>query len=185
MELRDLDVSHPVGTSAGLCGLWQPEAFVHVTDLDSWEDEVAEESALVRHIGAGHFVPINVGGDGAFQVIVRGRTGDTTLSEREARYRIVSSKPYLLVSNGELELGGLESIGSYSGVPKVRISLLEGAYSVVIHLIDWKAEPGGATIEGKPTPSALADFVVEISEALPEGASYRTKVETFERPSAH
>ena len=116
MELQDLESSYGVGTSAGLCGLWQPEAFSQVADLDSWEDEVADDSALIRHIGAGEFVPINVGGNGAFQVALRGRTSATVLSERETQYRLVSSKPYLLKSLGALELGGLESVGSYSGL---------------------------------------------------------------------
>jgi CdiI immunity protein len=88
MELQDLESSYGVGTSAGLCGLWQPEAFSQVADLDSWEDEVADDSALIRHIGAGDFVPINVGGNGAFQVALRGRTSATVLSERETQYRL-------------------------------------------------------------------------------------------------
>jgi hypothetical protein len=182
MELRDLKSSYGVGTSAGLCGLWQPEAFSQVTDLDTWEDEVAEDSALVRQIRAGGFVPINVGGSGAFQVALRGRSAETTLSDRQTRYRLVSSEPYLLVSHGDLELGGLESVGSYSGAPKVHIPLAEGSYSVVVHLLDWKAEPGSTDADGKPAADALPDFVVEISYALPAGSAYRSKVETFERP---
>jgi hypothetical protein len=183
MELQDLESSYGVGTSAGLCGLWQPEAFSQVAGLDSWEDEMADDSALIRHIGAGEFVPINVGGNGAFQIALRGRTSATVLSdEREAQYRLVPSEPYLLKSLGELELGGLESVGSYSGAPKIRIALAEGLYSVVFHLVDWKAEPGGADAAGKPTDNALPDFVVEISRELPPGSEYRTKVETFERP---
>jgi hypothetical protein len=43
MQLRDLDVSHAVVTSAGLFGIWRTSAFEHVSELDQWEDEVAEE----------------------------------------------------------------------------------------------------------------------------------------------
>jgi len=181
MELPELDVSYAVVTSAGMCGLWRSDAFSWVTNLDSWEDEVADDSALVRHINAGELVPINVGGDGAFQIALRGRVDPSTLSERESRYRLVSSEPYFLVSDGELELGGLESVGTYSGAPKVNIPLAKGNYSVVVHLVDWKAEPGAADSNGKPSADALPDFVIEVSEALPIGTSYRSKVQTFER----
>jgi hypothetical protein len=181
MDLQELDVSRTVPTNAGMSGIWQPEAFAHIADLDSWEDDVAEDSALVRHIRAGEFVPINVGGDGAFQIAVRGRTGPETLSEREVRYRLISSEPYLLVSHGMLELGGLESVGNYSGAAKSGIPLTAGRYEVIIHLIDWKAEPGAADSSGKSAANALPDFVVEISSAQQADIPYRSDVQTFER----
>jgi hypothetical protein len=46
MTEQPWEVSHPVATSAGMCALWQPEHFAHVTSLDLWEDEVAEDAAL-------------------------------------------------------------------------------------------------------------------------------------------
>jgi hypothetical protein len=181
VALQDLNVSSPAVSRAGMFGLWRPEAFAQVADLDSWEDEVADNSALVRHIGAGEFVPINIGADGAFQFALRGRIGATTLSNREAAYCMVTSEPYLLRSNGSVELGGLEAVGSYSGEPKVKIPLDGGAYSVVISLIDWKAEPGAANAQGKPTADALPDFIIEVSDAQIREIAYRSKVETFDR----
>ncbi len=51
-----------------------------------------------------------------------------------------------------------------------------------VHLIDWKAEPGGVTEDGDPTEGALADFVVEMSAELGHGLTYRTMLETFDNP---
>jgi hypothetical protein len=180
--LRELHISALVATSAGLCGLWQPQRFDHITELDMWEDEVADDAALAGHISAGAFVPINVGGDGAFQVELRGVEGPGRLTSRERTYLLVSSEPYLLVSEGSLELGGLEAVGGYSGADKIQVPLDAGRYSVIVHLIEWEAEPGSRDESGKPSASALPDFIVEIFEEPPGGLIYRSKVETFERP---
>lgn len=177
MSDRPFEASYVISTSAGLCGLWQPEHFGHVTSLDSWEDDVSEESALERHIIAGAFVPLNVGGDGSFQVTIR--TGART--SREARYTIVSSQPYLLISRGLVALGGLENVGSYAGGAE-EVSFTAGRYALVIHLIDWKAEPGSVADGGGPTESALPDFVVEVAPVTGLETAFRTKLETFDRP---
>lgn len=161
-------VSHLVSTDSGMCALWQPEHFDGVTSLDEWEDEVAEDAALERHIAAGAFVPVNVGGDGAFRVIVR--AGGLTHPERAVR--LVSSEPaYLLVSQGQVALGGLEDVGA-EGDP-ILLPLAAGRYSVTVHLIDWQAV-------ASPAEGALPDFVVEIG--ADSGAPYRASTESFDRP---
>lgn len=164
-------------TSAGMGGLWQPEHFEHVTSLDAWEDEVSEDLGLSRHIEAGAFVPLNVGGDGVFQVVLQesGRT------DRQARHTLVSSQPYLLISNGTLALGGLETVGSYIGGAHV-VQFKPGRFVVRVHLIDWKAEPNSMDENGKPTADALPDFVVEINLESAPLPAYRRSVQTFERP---
>jgi hypothetical protein len=181
MTQQPWEVSYAVATSAGMCALWQPEHFAHVTDLDSWEDEVAEDSALIRHMESGAFVPLNVGGDGAFQITVRGGSGNVELSDREASYVLVSSQPYLLDSRGAVALGGLESVGGAMRQDAIDIPVEEGRYSVTVYLLDWKAEPGSLATEGNPSVSALPDFLVELKEA-PAPGGYRTKVNTFDRP---
>jgi hypothetical protein len=165
--------SHVARTDAGMAALWQPEHFAAITDLDAWEDEVAEDERLTAHIRDGALVPLNVGGDGSFQVVVR----DGALSERESRYRLVSSQPYLLVSNGAVALGGLEDVGL--GEPTL-LPLDAGRYALTVHLIDWGAEPGARNPDGSPSAQALPDFVVEVGVA---GAGpYRSRTETFDRP---
>lgn len=181
MHLRDLSVSHAVATGAGLFGVWRPSAFDHVNELDQWEDEVADDTALERHISAGAFVPINIGGNGAFQVAVRGVEAPGGMSERERSHVLVTSEPYLLVSDGVLELGGLEAVGNYAGAEKVEIPLDRGRYAAVVHLVDWQAEPGSRGVDGNPSADALPDFIVDIFTEARGAAKYRTKVETFDR----
>jgi hypothetical protein len=174
------EVTSLVSTDAGMFGVWQPERFAAVTSLDDWEDEVADNASLVRHIEEGAFVPINIGADGAFRVAVRGGQELQGLNDREERHKLVSSELYLLQSRGEIVLGGLEAVGHYTGVEPTRIPLPAGRYSVAVHLIDWMAEPGSTLPTGDPTENALPDFVVQITEE--SGVfSYRTRVETFDR----
>jgi hypothetical protein len=164
-------------------GVWQPEHFAGVTSLDDWEDEVSEDEALLRHIEAGVFVPINIGGGGAYQFTVRHGDSVSGLTDRERAYRLVSSKPYLLIANGQTALGGLESVGQYSGVDPVKLPTDPGRYAVVIHLIDWKAEPNAADSNGEPTANAISDFVIEISPEL-EGQEFRSLLSTFDQPES-
>lgn len=178
MSNPTFEVSRVVSTGAGMCGIWQPEHFEHVTSLDAWEDEVSEPEALEGHTGVGAFVPLNVGGDGAFQLTLR--VGG--LNAREERYTLVSSEPYLLVSRGTVALGGLENVGPYGGGAD-EIALDAGRYMVVVHLIDWRAEPGSMGAEGKPIAAALPDFLVEMAPEAGVIPIYRQRVETFDRPS--
>jgi hypothetical protein len=173
-------VSQPVYTAAGMFGLWSPEAFDAVTSLDDWEDQVADDTALAIQIADGAFVPINIRTDGAFQFTVRDGGGVADLSERERRVTLVSSDPYVLVSKGRVLLGGIEEVGNYTGAPSVPIDLPSGRYSVRIHLIDWKAEPGAAQPDGTPNESALPDFIVQVSPESGAGP-FRTNVVTFDR----
>ncbi len=182
MSLLGLDVTRTVGTSAGMFALWRLSRFASVTDLDDWEDEVADDESLLEAVREGALVPINIGGDGAYQFTVRGVPALGGLMEREARYRLVSSQPYLLVSDGLVGLGGLEAVGEYTGADRLQVSLEPGRYEVQVHLIDWKAEPGAADADGKPTKDALGDFVIEISQQGSETSrQYRRSLETFSR----
>jgi hypothetical protein len=177
MTDRFLLGSYVASTDAGMCGLWRPEHFADVSSVGAWEDSVSDPAALEGHIRVGAFVPLNVGGDGAFQVTVR--AGERTA--REERYTLVSSEPYLLVSSGLLAVGGLEQVGTYGGGAE-EIPFPSGRYVARVHLLDWKSEPGSMADDGTPTESALPDFVVEIHPEAKQASAYRTSVETFERP---
>ncbi|MFJ3661910.1 hypothetical protein ACIPPM_15760 [Streptomyces sp. NPDC090119] len=182
MTLLDLDVTETVGTSAGMFALWRLSRFAEVVELDEWEDEVADEESLDEAIAEGALVPVNVGGDGVCQFTVRGVSALGGLTEREARYCLVSSQPYLLVSDGVVALGGLEAVGEYTGADRLQFSLAPGRYAVQAHLIDWKAEPGAADAAGNPTQDALGDFVIEICPEDPKNVGeYRKGVVTFPR----
>lgn len=179
MPTEGWELTRAVRTDAGMFGVWQPERFTGVTSLDEWEDEVSEDEALLRYIEAGVFVPINFGGGGAYQFTVRYGDQAGGLTEREGRYRLVSSKPYLLIARGQTALGGLEAVGQYSGIDPLVLPTEPGRYAVTIHLIDWKAEPGTADPDGKPTTRVLSDFIIEVSPDSGSG-EYRSLLATFD-----
>jgi hypothetical protein len=67
-----------------------------------------------------------VGADGVFEVLIRWGFSGSGITEREGRYVLVSSDPYLLVSPGVLYLGGLEEAGDLPGKDANRIELPRG-----------------------------------------------------------
>jgi hypothetical protein len=161
-----------------MCAIWQPETF-EFAEFEDWEDWATENEEIVNSIRAGSFVPINVGGDGVFQVIVRWNNG-AQLTEAERRCLVASSAPYLFISKGSFALGGLEDVGDAEFASTNQVMVDVGRYTVRIHLIDWKLDPESVAPSGKPTPTALPDFVVLLSED--EGGPYRTEIQSFERP---
>ncbi|GGM89391.1 MAG TPA: hypothetical protein VIL71_23595 [Spirillospora sp.] len=169
--------SYTVGTDAGMCCLWQPEHFAHVTSYDVWEDALGNDPAIERSIEAGAFVPLYLHSDGVYQVTLR--TGART--PREKRYTTASSEPYLLVSKGAVALSGIEAVGADLDAAET-IALAPGRYAVEVHLIDWQAEPGSTDADGNAVDGALPDFVVEISPEPDPAPPYRRTVETFDLP---
>lgn len=165
--------------------LWDPQRFEAVVDDDTWEDELLEDEDIVRHIQAGALVPLNVGGDGAFGVLVRSGTAATpaALTERESAHQLVASQPYHFVSRGRALVSGIEHVSGSVSDGVIEHSVSEGRYAVVIHLIDWQAETGSQDGRGRPVPGALPDFVVLINPAQPGQGSFRTAVRTFEAPN--
>jgi hypothetical protein len=145
-----------------MLGIWRTSTFGHMTDQDQWRADVADDHALAAQIAAGAFVPINVGGNGTFRVLVRGADSPGRFVKRERTYLLASSEPYLLISDGALELGGIECVGGLAGGETTAIPLDSGRYGVVVHSLDWQAEPGSHTANGEPSRRALADLLVEI-----------------------
>ena len=179
------EVPVTVATEAGMLALWDPQQFETVVDDDSWEDELLEEDDIVRHIQAGALVPLNVGGDGAFGVLIRSGTeaAPARLTEREAAHQLIVSQPYLFVSRGRALMGGIEDVGGDASDGAVEHPTPEGRHAVIVHLIDWQAEAGSQDQEGRPVPGALPDFVVLINPAQPGQGTFRTAVNTFEAPN--
>jgi len=167
-----------VATDAGLLALWRSSAFNDVDGYPAWERRV--EDRLAEAVRDGELVPIGIGGDGAFAVRVA--IAPEGLSEREARYTVTTSQPYLLVSDGaELALSGIEGVGDLSRSPLV-VSVPEGRYAARIVLVAWDEEPGGRGDDGRPSSTALPDFVVMIE--LSDGTeTFRLAEETFDPSS--
>jgi hypothetical protein len=182
--------SHPLTlrTDAGMCALWNPKCFATIVDYDTWEDALLDDQDLLRHVQHGDLVPINLGGDGTWGLTVRiGPPNQAVLTERERRWLVVSSDPYLYVSDGELCVSGLEHISADPDPDDrlrttTRIGLPSGRYQVTVHLLDWDKEPGATDAAGQPTAQALPDFVVLVSPEPTTRPSYRMRLETFDRP---
>lgn len=103
------------------------------------------------------------------------------LTERERTYAAVTSEPYLLViSGGEGCLSGIEAVGDPASAA-LRFPLADGRCAVRSTIVAWNEEPGALAAGGRPTASALSDFVVQIE---PEVGTemYRTKEFTFDAP---
>ena len=180
------ETASTVATDAGMLALWDPQSFTGIVDYDTWDLQLGEDEDVQRHIRAGSLVPVNIRSDGAFGVLVRIGAPDrpVRLTERESRYRLVSSGTYLFCSSGRLWLSGVEAVGAEAWPGTVRFDLPAGRYSVVIHLIAWEDEDGSVNEDGTPSPAALPDFVVLVAPAGPEQEAFRTDVETFDRPDS-
>jgi len=177
-----VEITEALATDAGLFGLWSPTSFHDVVDYETWEAALLEDADIERHIAVGAFVPINIGGDGAYQFVAR--VGSTSapagLTEREHKYLTVMSDPYLFVAAAGAVISGIEHVGDDPDIG-LRIPLEQGRWQVTVALVDWTAEPGAQDDDGAPKPGALPDFVVLINPE--DGADYRAKVETFDPPA--
>ncbi|MEV7192307.1 hypothetical protein AB0N81_10945 [Streptomyces sp. NPDC093510] len=179
------EVPATVVTDAGMLVLWDPQRFETVVDYDTWEDELLEDEDIVRHIQAGALVPLNVGADGSFAVLVRSGTAaaPAALTDRETAHQLVASQPYLFVSRGRALVGGIEDVSADASDGVIEHSVPEGRHAAVVHLIDWQAEADSQDAVGHPVPGALPDFVVLINPAQPGQGTFRTAVNTFEAPN--
>jgi hypothetical protein len=92
-------------TDAGMLALWNPRRFADIVDYESWERQLYDDDDILRHVRDGHLVPVNIGGDGAFDFTVRTATdGDATPTEREAHAEIdliVQTFEHFLETNRE------------------------------------------------------------------------------------
>jgi hypothetical protein len=106
------EISRVVRTNAGMCAVCQSDSF-HFQEFEGWEDWATENASLAASVREGVFVPVNVGGDGVFHVVVRWGDG-AERAEAERRYVPASSDPYAFVP-----ADGLPSVGwRMSGMPK-------------------------------------------------------------------
>jgi hypothetical protein len=169
-------------TDAGSCALWDPEAFEDIVDEGAWEDDPFDDDALRRYIRAGHYVPVSVGADGTYEVLVRVGTtaAPAALTDRERRYLIATSEPYLLVTTGG---GACYSNAETVAVPVEaagHVPLPVGRWSVTVHEIDNMEEPGQLDAAGNLAATALPGFVLLIDPAPDTAGDHRTEFQTFD-----
>ena len=166
-----------VATQAGTLALWRASAFADVDGYDAWEERVSDR--LGQAIRSGELVPIGIQGDGAFGVRVAVTPDGATA--REAHYTVVTSEPYLLVSDGgPVRLSGIEAVGDLQSA-QTSITLPAGRHAVRAAILAWDEEPGSLGPDGRPGPDALADFLVTIVPS--DGTeAFRTSEITFDPP---
>ena len=170
-----------LATDSGMLCVWDAQPFAGISDYDSWERELCEDADILRHLEAGHLVPLNLG-DGAFAVEVR-HASPESMSAREREYLLVPSQPYYLRSSGRILVSGLEQVG---GDPRsyLAVDLEPGDYTVHVSLMDWTEEPGAKDAEGNPSPNALPDLIVFIEQTDVLPPDYRKDLETFRKEDA-
>ena len=177
----DLRLRRTLITGSATFGVWDRQYFLNVTDYDTWEEELLDDEDIVRHITAGHFVPITIYSDGAFEFEVRvGEPEINSLSPREHQFLIESSEPYLFRSAGELSVSGIEFVGEERDDQIATLQIPAGDYDVTVHYIDWEKEPGAQDEQGQASADALPDFVVLVNENGGTLENYRKVTRTFE-----
>jgi hypothetical protein len=180
------EVAGVFATDAGMLCLWDPAAFAGVVDYDTWDEQLCEDKDLRRHIKGGHVVPINTnrGIDGAFAVHLRVGDGHTPaeLTERESKYLLAESEPYLFICTGKFCVCALEHVEAEPGRKVGSVTAPEGKYAVKVCFIGWDEEPGMKDKKGRPKRGALPDFVVLANPNPAKGSRFRTKVHALETP---
>ena len=166
-----VELTAVVPSDAGMHALWDVAAFETIDGYESWSRELEEDRDIVRHIGAGCLVPINIRSDGVFCITVRADpTAMPRLSIDEQRRVIVSSDAYRLKTSGRIAVSGIEHIGPVD--ERVAEGRLDpGDYDAVVHLMDYDDIPD----RGDQHP----DFVITVGPPL--ASAGRTAVETFAR----
>lgn len=165
-------------TDVGMLGFWNYSTYQHIEGYATWESEFVEDEDIVRNIKNATYVPINIQSDGVFCVEVKLHEA-ATLSEREQKYLMVASQPYLLNTDGKISLSGMEAVGKEPAYNVKHFNVDPGEYVIQVHLISWDQEPGSKGSDGKPTENALPDFIVFVFPNDGTVKSFRQEVETF------
>jgi hypothetical protein len=162
--------------------LWEKSAFHDVTDYETWESRLLEDSDIENEIAAGRLVPINIHGDSVSEIEVRVGTqaAQASLSERESRHITVSTPaPYFLHAKTTLYFGGIEHVAADPPPETGSLAIEPGDYQVQVHLIDWQQEPDMVNPDGSPKLGALPDFIVVLNPVGNQRPS-RVSVNTFD-----
>lgn len=183
-KAKALKINGAYWTNSGMLCIWDPAAFRDVRDYETWEPELLDDADILRHIKAAEFVPINIGSDGSFQCEVRvgSESSPATMAETEKKLVVVASEPYRFRTHGELCISGIEHVDGTPPKEAGKLSLPSGEYVVVVHMIDWESVPGSRLPDGRPSPTALPDFLILVNPSAGQAAGFREKVETFDRP---
>jgi len=153
-----------LSTNSGMWSIWNYEFYKTIENYDDWSNFFEEDINIIEQIKNKKFVPVNINADGVFEFEVKYAE---KLNERERKYLLVSSKPYIIENSGILKVSGIEFVkNEIKDINCISLEIPKGTYSVVVHLIDWKAEPDVLNDKGFPTDKALPDFIIEINSII-------------------
>jgi hypothetical protein len=162
-------------TDSGMHGLWSRTAYADV-DYGNWAEHFIDQASLGAHIAKGDFVPVYVHSDGVPVIELRsGRAGAPAALSGEERGRVrARSDPYLFVSDGAVNVSGIEYVNGDPDPYVGAMRLPEGRWTAVVYFLEWPESRSGEAGSHPP------DFVVTLN---PEVGSprYRRSVETFSR----
>lgn len=169
-----MDLIAVVRTDAGMHALWDVETFASIDGYDAWASELEDDQDIIRHVHAGHLVPINIRSDGAYCIAIRTNSDAMpALSGDEQSRVLVGSDAYRLRTSGRIAVSGIEYVGRVDE-RVAEGSLDPGSYDVVIYLLDYDDVPE----RGNEHP----DFVVTVGPALANVVS--AAIETFRASTA-
>ncbi len=180
------DIKGVFATDAGMLCLWDPASFAGIVDYVTWDEQLCDDKDILRHIKAGHFVPINTnhGIDGAFAVQLRVGAADAPaeLTERESKFLLAESSPYLFLCTGRMCVSALEKVEARPGPNVGSAEATAGRYVVKVCFIGWDEEPDMKDKKGRPKRGALPDFIVLANPNSRKGTRFRTKLYALEQP---
>jgi len=169
-------------SDSGMICIWNLKTFQGIVDYPTWEASLLEDEEILGHIRTGALVPLTRG-DSASEIEVRIFPG-TEMNSRENDYTLVRSRKYLLVTDGEIVVSGIEHIERKPGAKAKVIQIGRGRYVVTANLIDWNQEPGALDSDGKPTETAMPDVIVQIEKAASPEGEYRVDIDPYRKEDA-
>lgn len=165
-------------TMAGMWSLWDFKQYNNINSYEEWENLFLNDKDIVKQIELSKFVPIYLHTDGSYLFEVK---INEKLTERENKYVVKKSQKYLLKSDGEVILSGIEFISNSVNEDEViKVNLDNGFYSVEIYLIAWDAEPNMKLEDGCASSDALPDIIIGINKVEENNETYRKSIETFD-----
>jgi hypothetical protein len=166
-----------LATDSGMWGIWDYYTYSHIDSYEDWDKIFYENINIEKQIVQNTFVPINIRQDGSFEFQVK---INDKLDNREEKYLLVKSKPYLFQTAGKIKLCGIEKIEkNIKENDCLTLDIEKGKYTINICLIQWDQEPNMRLENGTPKPNALPDFIVLINSVENENIEYNKNIETF------
>ena len=163
-------------SAAGDYALWVPSAAAEACDQTAEADEVHAGAMNERQIRNGVLVPLDLHAkaQSSIELLVGSASAPAVPDGIERRWVTQTSADYLLVSNGVINLSGIEYIGGKPGSSIRSVDLAAGRWAVRAYHLAWPTL-------AKRDPGALypPQLLVTINPASSDHGPFRTAPATF------